>query len=127
LLSLDAQPGPPRGRTRNPALAVDGDADSSSAAATPSVAADRDPRSGEAILPAARGARLHLAPAGPAVAVEVIDVRGRRVRQARTDSEGTWTWDARDASGALLPRGVYLVRALGSHASRGHKVLWTGR
>ncbi len=46
------------------------------------------------------------------VRVEVVDVRGRRVGEARLDaaSAAGWTWHALDADGAPLPAGVYFVR-----------------
>lgn len=50
--------------------------------------------------------------AGGAAELEVLDLRGRRVRSlVRGDSDGgTLHWDGRDASGRDVPQGLYFVR-----------------
>ena len=59
----------------------------------------------------ARGATtLTWAGAQGAVALEVIDPRGRRVASAVSDA-GRWSWNGAAADGAMLPAGVYFVRA----------------
>ena len=44
------------------------------------------------------------------VSLEVIDPRGRRVASAVSDA-GRWSWNGAAADGAMLPAGVYFVRA----------------
>ncbi len=55
-----------------------------------------------------------------AVTVDVLDLRGRRVRSlfagAREPGEHVLVWDGRDDAGRALSGGVYLVRARGSGA-----------
>ena len=74
--------------------------------------------------PAASGPRLMMAPnpftsrlrieyaAGRfGGSVEVFDIHGSRVWEARADAaSGTLTWDGRRLSGQALPAGLYLVR-----------------
>lgn len=51
-----------------------------------------------------------------AVRIEIVDVAGRRVRQATLPAgAGTriWTWDGRDDGGAPAPAGYYRARAFG--------------
>jgi len=54
--------------------------------------------------------------AGP-IALDVLDIAGRRVRHAVVDAGGpglrTWVWDGRDDSGRLTAPGAYRVRASG--------------
>ncbi|MBI1798438.1 MAG: S8 family serine peptidase [Candidatus Eisenbacteria bacterium] len=61
----------------------------------------------------ARGLTRIEGPGGARVAI--LDLAGRRVREATLDpSSGTWTWDGLDSSGARAPAGIYFVRmALG--------------
>jgi len=49
----------------------------------------------------------------PATALEIFDVRGRRLRSLDPGGEGSVIWDGRDDRGEALPSGVYLVRAAG--------------
>jgi hypothetical protein len=58
---------------------------------------------------------IHYALAGRAdVALTIADARGRLVRTLRrgadTSGEHTWVWDGRDATGRMLPSGVYFLR-----------------
>lgn len=56
-------------------------------------------------------------PAGEAVKLEIVDVLGRRVLATALEGGAaarTWTWDGRDARGALAPAGSYRVRAYGA-------------
>jgi hypothetical protein len=75
------------------------------------------------------GMRLQLTAASAAgVAVEIFDVRGRRVRRARTAPDGTWAWDGRDAAGARLAAGVYWLRVpRAGTVARTHKLVWRAR
>jgi hypothetical protein len=54
--------------------------------------------------------------AGP-IALDVLDIAGRRVRRAVVDAGGpglrTWVWDGRDDAGRLTAPGAYRVRASG--------------
>ncbi|MEO5988281.1 MAG: FlgD immunoglobulin-like domain containing protein, partial [Candidatus Eisenbacteria bacterium] len=56
-----------------------------------------------------------LLPGAGSVRVDVLDVSGRRVRtlmaEQATAGSRSLVWDGRDARGASLPAGVYLVRA----------------
>jgi hypothetical protein len=57
----------------------------------------------------------------------VYDLRGRRVRLLRqgTIEPGRWTftWDGRDAAGARVPPGLYLIEARGPSLASSAKVL----
>ncbi len=44
------------------------------------------------------------------VALDVLDVRGRRLRHVAEVTERTYRWDGRDDRGRAVPAGVYLVR-----------------
>ena len=50
-----------------------------------------------------------------AIALDVLDIAGRRVRHAVVDASGpgrlSWVWDGRDDAGRLTAPGVYRVRA----------------
>jgi flagellar hook assembly protein FlgD len=61
-------------------------------------------------------------------AVEVFDVRGRRVR---TLGEGTraagahrFTWDGSDRRGGTVPAGIYLVRLVTDRGQTAKRVAW---
>lgn len=59
--------------------------------------------------PSSRDVSFRLAVPGDYVSLEVLDTGGRRVREL-TVSDGFARWDGRDARGARVPAGVYLVR-----------------
>lgn len=67
-------------------------------------------------IPAGQGAEIVYALAAPAqVTVEVLNIAGRTVRvvnagQLAPTGLNTVTWDGRNASGARVPGGIYLVR-----------------
>jgi sugar lactone lactonase YvrE len=125
-VTLDAQPGVPRGPQRPPAIAADGAADTTSAGDAAALSAGLDTRAGASSAVLARGTRLRLASAAAVLPVEVIDVRGRRVRRAHTDAAGSWVWDGRDAAGGELPRGIYFVRVPDARPRCSIKVVWLG-
>ncbi len=88
----------------------------------------------EPILPARLSAwpnpfrdRLNLAGAAPRVAIDVFDVRGRRVRSLSTGAAGDLVWDGRDASGMRLAPGAYFLRPAGSLAAMRVVLLPGGR
>jgi hypothetical protein len=58
------------------------------------------------------------AAAGAAVRLEVVDLRGRRLRTLHAGpATGRWqeaAWDGRDAAGRPAPSGTYLVRLSGA-------------
>jgi flagellar hook assembly protein FlgD len=60
------------------------------------------------------------------VEVDVYDLRGGRVAQLERGVRGpglhSIAWDGRDASGARLPSGVYLVRTRLGETAGTHKV-----
>jgi hypothetical protein len=66
-------------------------------------------------------------PAGAEVAVDVLDVTGRRVasllRGARASGRESVTWDGRDAGGRRLAAGVYFVQLRAGDATATQKVV----
>jgi photosystem II stability/assembly factor-like uncharacterized protein len=64
-------------------------------------------------------------PTRGAVAIDLVDVTGRRVRRITTEyaAEGLfeWSWDGRDEMGRLAEAGLYLVRA------RTDRGVWSGK
>jgi len=74
--------------------------------------------------PVARGGTISLrsaTPRGGELTYSIHDLRGRRVAAFRAivrDGIAEATWDTRDTRGALVPAGVYLVRADGEPAAR---------
>jgi flagellar hook assembly protein FlgD len=63
-------------------------------------------------------------PAGTTGAIEIFDVRGRRVRafEART-GETALRWDGRSEQGAQLPQGIYFVRLHAGEEFRTQRVI----
>jgi hypothetical protein len=61
-----------------------------------------------------------IAMGSPAVRLQIVDVGGRMVRslevERRDATTGTASWDRRDASGTLVPGGVYFVQLDASNA-----------
>lgn len=74
-------------------------------------------------------AALSLTPArGSAVnRIEVSDVAGRTVRAWSGPFAGAVTWDGDDARGAMVPPGIYLVRAIGARGTRTQRVVRLAR
>jgi hypothetical protein len=76
-----------------------------------------DPRLDVAPNPLARAATvtLTLEHDAASLAIDVFDVRGRRVRRLADGPVGAgphgWSWNGRDDAGRPLPAGVYFVRA----------------
>ncbi len=67
--------------------------------------------------------------------IQIVDLKGRLVRTIAKEELGTivvgqnyttYSWDGRDAGGALLPSGVYLYRALLSGANSDLSILPSG-
>lgn len=78
------------------------------------------PEPGLAAYPNPSTGAVHISPGASASGEIVVrDVRGREVRRLGADAEPTW--DGRDASGAPVPAGVYLVH-LGDDVEGGVRV-----
>ena len=127
ILVLNADPGPTRPRTRDTLAPAGGATDSLAGGGAPGAAFQEGKAEAPPPLTAGAGLQLRVGPPGAAVDVEVFDVRGRRVGRGRTDHAGMWTWEGRDARGARLPRGLYLVRSSAYPLEPPRKLLWTGR
>ncbi|MBD3336640.1 MAG: hypothetical protein GF355_14100 [Candidatus Eisenbacteria bacterium] len=70
-------------------------------------------------------------PAGT-YALEIFDIRGRRVRtlhSGRLAGSSSWTWEGRHTAGEAAPSGIYFLRLDDMRRERGvtRKILWLGR
>ncbi|MCP4547207.1 MAG: M28 family peptidase [bacterium] len=59
---------------------------------------------------------------GPVDAVEIFDIRGRRVRNLKVGLAGV-AWDGDNDNGDRMPSGVYLVRPAGSKSAQAKRVI----
>ena len=60
----------------------------------------------------------------PGASVTILDLSGRRVREAAVDPvTGAWSWDGTDAAGRRVRAGVYLVRARTSGGTTERKLV----
>jgi hypothetical protein len=80
--------------------------------------------------PALTATTIRFRTPGPSPAtVRILDLSGRRVREATFGDAGggaTWAWDGRDGGGRRVEAGIYFVRADagGWHSTR--RVVWLG-
>ncbi len=90
--------------------------------------AGRGPRLVVAPVPARKEVRLVLSGVRPSGHVEVLDVRGRRVRSWRLErSEVTLTWCGDSDSGPPVPPGFYFVRAEDGGGVSVSRLEWLGK